>query len=383
MIPDPEMSGVIPGNAGAPPLTPPSVVFLGLQSFGRVGGIQRFNQRLVRALLSAVGKDRLAAHFIRDLPADIPDDLREVSTAFGNGRLGYLFRSFTRALSADVLMIGHLNLLWIGGVVKTLRPRITLILMAHGVEVWNDPAIRPARWYEPRLLRCPDRIACVSTYTKSVMMREFGLDAGQFTTFPNTVDAKVDAQHTPTAPAFALAVSRMDPHDRSKHLDQIIRAMAELPSYLDHTRLVLVGDGPLKPDLQALAQSLGVADRVTFAGRVSDTELQRLYRDATLFVLPSSKEGFGIVYLEAWSHLLPVICSIHGAAPEVVTDGVDGFAIDPQDSPALARAMQRLFEDPALAAEMGQKGAEKLLQNYTTDRLQANVAQLIAQPEHG
>lgn len=354
------------------------VLFLGLETYGRVGGIQRFNQRLVKALLSNVGTDRLTAYFTADKNTDIPIELRRVAQGFNGRKLSYLIRSFERAMHSDILILGHINLLLFGVLIKKLRPKTHLVLMAHGVEVWNDPAFRKTRAYESKLLKVVDTIATVSAYTKSIMLREFNLSKDQFMLFPNTVDPIIDDLHTPATPAFALAVSRMDKHDRTKHLDQIIRAMALLPETLSHTRLVIVGDGVFRKDLETLAQHEGVADRITFAGQVSNERLLALYQTATQFVLPSSKEGFGIVYLEAWAHLLPVICSIHGAAPEVVSDGIDGFAVEPMDTRTLAERMARLFMDVDLCNVMGRNGAKKLLSRYTTQELERNVEMLVA-----
>ncbi|NVK45145.1 MAG: glycosyltransferase family 4 protein [Rhodobacteraceae bacterium] len=355
-----------------------NVLFLGLQTYSRFGGIQRFNQRLVSALLSVVGPDRLTAHFTQDAPTDIPSDMSICVTGFGRKKISYIYQSLKKSLSADTLILGHINLLWLGRLAKLVHPKLNIIMMAHGVEVWNDPAFRKIRFYEPYLLRKLDRIAAVSAYTAGVMQREFHLPEALFTIFPNTVNPEVDAEHHPSAPPFALAVSRMDEHDRTKHLDQIIRAMKLLPDHLSQTRLVIVGDGVLRPDYEALVAENGLTERVEFAGRVSEERLLELYQTATQFVLPSSKEGFGIVYLEAWSHLLPVICSVHGAAPEVVSDGVDGYAVEPTDTEALATAMARLFDEPDLAADMGRKGAEKMRRSYTTDTLNRNVAALLA-----
>lgn len=353
------------------------VVFLGLETFGRFGGIQRFNQRLVRALVSCVGKNSLCAHFTQDKAADIPADLSGVVVPFGSRKAAYILQSLKKSLVADVLLLGHINLLWFGALAKLIRPKLKVIMMAHGIEVWNDPAFRKSRFYEPYLLKKLDRIASVSAYTAGVMQREYDLAEELFTIFPNTVDPVVDKEHHPSTPPFVLAVSRMDVHDKTKHLDQVIRAMALLPETLSHTRLVIVGDGVLRADLEAVAKNEGVTDNVEFVGRVSNERLLELYQTATLFALPSSKEGFGIVYLEAWTHLLPVICSVYGAASEVVSDGVDGFAVDPADTALLADKFTILLQDAALAEKFGRAGAEKLQEKYSTTVLNRNVANLI------
>lgn len=116
---------------------------------------------------------------------------------------------------------------------------------------------------------------------------------------------------------------------------------------------------------------------VRFHGRLSDTDLARAYDRASLFVLPSSKEGFGIVYLEAWQRDLPVICSIYGASSEVVTDGVDGFAVDPDDTPALTERMHSLLVDPERARAFGTAGHAKVEAQYLNPAFQKRLGTLL------
>ncbi|WP_198654792.1 glycosyltransferase family 4 protein [Albibacillus kandeliae] len=353
------------------------IVFLGLQTYGRIGGIQRFNQRLVRALFKIVGSDNLVAHFTQDEPKDIPSDLSGVVSVFEQRKAAYIYKSLRKAFSSNILIIGHVNLLWLGMIAKVFHPKLRVIMMAHGVEVWNDPGFRKARFYEPYFMKKLDCIAAVSSYTANIMQREYGLPENIFMIFPNTVDPRIDADHYPADPPFVLAVSRMDVHDRAKHIDQLIRAMAKLPSSSSSARLVIVGDGILRSELEELVREVGLSDRVEFTGSVDQERLIELYETATLFALPSSKEGFGIVYLEAWSHRLPVICSIHGASSEVVSDGIDGFAVDPSETEQLASKIVLLLQEPELAAKFAKAGGQKILERFSTDVLNQNVALLL------
>lgn len=140
---------------------------------------------------------------------------------------------------------------------------------------------------------------------------------------------------------------------------------------------MVIGGGPLRADLHALAEELGVADRVALPGAVDAATLARAYAEAAVFALPSSKEGFGIVYLEAWTHGLPVIGSRFGGAGEVIADGVDGFTIDPDDVALLAARLRQLLADPALATTMGRAGREKVARLYSGRAFVANLRALL------
>ena len=120
--------------------------------------------------------------------------------------------------------------------------------------------------------------------------------------------------------------------------------------------------------MEALAREVGVADHVRFAGRVSDDELLAAYRDADAFVMPSLKEGFGIVYLEAWQHQLPVLAGDRDAGGEVVENGLDGLVVDPTSTQQIADAIVALLTDSDLCARLGAAGRTKLEREYSHER---------------
>jgi glycosyltransferase involved in cell wall biosynthesis len=93
--------------------------------------------------------------------------------------------------------------------------------------------------------------------------------------------------------------------------------------------------------------------------------------------MPSSKEGFGIVYLEAWQFGLPVICSDQGASSEVVSDGLDGFVVDPANVSMICDRLQILLTQPALAKAMGERGRRKVDARFLDPMFQTNLNALI------
>lgn len=330
----------------------PRVLFVGLSASGH-GGIQGFNRRVAAALAELGTAPTIAM---------LADD----------GHRRFTQRTLTALRWADVLLIGHINLLPLALLHRLLRPRGRRILFGHGIEVWGDPAYRAVRPWEPKLLRqAISRVAIVSRFSQTRMATAFGLAPERFTLFPNAVDLTFQpAQHSGRT---VLAVARLGAGEREKHLDKLIRALSLVPD----AQLAVIGDGPLRQELSTLAATLGVADRVALPGAVDAATLARAYADAAVFALPSSKEGFGIVYLEAWAHGLPVIGSRHGAAGEVIADGVDGFTVDPADIPALAARLRQLLDDPALAARMGATGRAKVERQYSNAAFVANLRALL------
>jgi glycosyltransferase involved in cell wall biosynthesis len=342
-------------------------LFIGLSAAGH-GGIQAFNRRVGDAL------ERLA------IPATT---LMLADTTPRGGGFGGRGLSFARAIvrhgrGSEALLVGHINLLPFALLYRLINPRGHIILFAHGIEVWGDPAYRAVRWWEPAVLRhVVDRVAVVSGYSRGLMARVFGLGEHRFALFPNAVDlAPAPARPSQGRPTI-LAVTRLGTGERAKNVDALIRALPRVLRDVPEARLTVIGDGSLRNELRALAQGLGVAGRLDLPGAVDRGTLDRAYAGAAAFALPSSKEGFGIVYLEAWASGLPVVGSTFGAAGELIDDGVDGYTVDPADVPALARALIALLRDPQCALRMGAAGRAKVERRYSADAFVANLGALL------
>jgi glycosyltransferase involved in cell wall biosynthesis len=116
---------------------------------------------------------------------------------------------------------------------------------------------------------------------------------------------------------------------------------------------------------------------VRFLGRVSDEDLAAAYRRASIFALPSTREGFGIAYLEAWQHRLPRHRQHEGAAPEVITDGVDGRLVPGGDVPAMVDALRTLIGDPGLRQQFSAAGHAKTMAEYSGAAFRRNLESIL------
>jgi len=153
---------------------------------------------------------------------------------------------------------------------------------------------------------------------------------------------------------YFLSVGRLE---GNKRVDLIIRAMASVDR---RWRLVIVGEGPLRRDLESLASKTGVAGRVTFAGQVAAPALVDLYSGAAAVVFPPYDEDFGYVTLEAFLSRKPVVTTVDAGGPlEFVVDGVTGAIADP-DANSLAAAMSKVVSDRRAAQSMGDAGYERV-----------------------
>jgi glycosyltransferase involved in cell wall biosynthesis len=149
---------------------------------------------------------------------------------------------------------------------------------------------------------------------------------------------------------------------RQKGVDALFRAMARMRH---PARLVIMGEGPERPALVALADALGIAERVEWRGQVSQRELATMYRMARALVVPSTGEGLGLVAVEAHLSGTPVVAFDSGGLPDVVRDGVDGLLVPPGDEEALAAALDRVLDDPHEADRLGAAGRADALARFT------------------
>ena len=149
---------------------------------------------------------------------------------------------------------------------------------------------------------------------------------------------------------YVLSVGRLE---LTKRVDLIVNAIAQTPPPV---RLIVVGEGPLRPRLEALAAERGVSGRVTFTGGITAQELVDLYAGALGIVFPPFDEDYGYITLEAFLARKPVVTTTDAGGPlEFVEDGVTGYVTDPS-ADALAGAIARLAGNRAHAARLGDAG---------------------------
>lgn len=351
-----------------------NVTFVALGVYGHEGGIERFNRRLLSSLASS--GHRLNAVLLWDTAPEAAAGLPQGVTVAACGRskaraVGAFVRGVLRR-RPDVIVYGHVLLTPLSLLTRVLRRRAVNVLVVHGYEVWDRPSA-PRR----RLVRMAiDRIASVSDYTARRMADAYGIDPARFVRIVNAVDAGEAPPPAARTGDKLLVVSRLDPRNKAKNVDKVIAAMPRVLTEAPGTQLYVVGDGGWRGELEALARRLAVDDHVRFLGSVPDDRREALYATSDVFVLPSTQEGFGIVYLEAWRHSLPVIAGSGGAAPEVVRDGVEGVVVEPAPD-AIAGAILHLLRDPELRRGMGAAGYRRLTAHYTGRHFDEAVSKML------
>ncbi|HUR95270.1 MAG TPA: glycosyltransferase family 4 protein, partial [Gemmatimonadales bacterium] len=252
------------------------------------------------------------------------------------------------------------------------------VITMHGGDVYVNPEQGydfPTRWYVRPALRWTLRHAGALTAITDDCRRH-ALRAGAPDDSMHLVFNGTDLRRFSPAPTTGSTDLRFGPNMifacrqlfPRKGIRFLIEAAAKLKPRFPDLKVVLAGDGFERPDLIKLAESLGVADDVTFLGWVANSDLPPYYRAAAVSVIPSLEEGFGIPAAEAMGCATPVVASDAGGLPEVVEHGVTGLIVPRGNSAALAEAIGSLLADPSRRAAMGQAGRARALRLFDWDR---------------
>jgi len=267
-----------------------------------------------------------------------------------------------RAFRPDVIHVqcfGPNGVYALGVATATRRP---LVVTSHGETFADDHGVFDDSVILRTVLRLGLRRASVVTGCSTIVLDDlaarFGLEGGRIV--PNGVEAGAPRPHERRDPPVVVGVGRVE---RMKGFDLLLDAFAEA-DVPDTCKLVIAGDGSMRPALRAQAEKLGIAHRVGLPGMLDRSDVASLLASAAAVVVPSRKEAFGMVVLEAWRAGAPLVVTSRGGPAQLVTDGVSGLVADPDDTGALSCAIGKVVGDPGLADSLAAAG-RAAVQEYT------------------
>ncbi|MGP0108019.1 MAG: glycosyltransferase family 4 protein [Acidimicrobiales bacterium] len=280
-------------------------------------------------------------------------------------------RSLRSAVAAFRPEVLHVQCFGPNGAYATALSRLSglpLVITLHGETLMDDADIFETSRVLRTALRFGMRGASVvtacSTFALADAEQRFGLAPGRGTVIPNGVALDDEwGLGAGTAPAglpvrpYILALGRVV---EKKGFDLLLEAFAAMDPGRRSADLVIAGAGPALESLRERAAALGVAGQVHFPGRLSRDEVTGAMAGATLFVMPSRLEPFGIVVLEAWKAGTAVVATVRGGPPEFVHGGRDGVLVDPFDTAAFAAALELLLDDPARRRAIALAGHQRV-----------------------
>ena len=257
--------------------------------------------------------------------------------------------------------VPHMLFGWVGRLAS--RGRARLVSTWYGVELrWVQSSLPWLRGFVRWALRKSDAVVAISSYTAREIERFARVPVR---VIPYTLGFAPPIGPRPSRPAGTLRILFVGRLVERKGVAHLVEAVRLLPADLN-ARLSIIGDGPERESLVSQVARHGLQDRVTLAGRVSESALRAAYAESDVVVLPSildargDTEGLGVVLLEAMSYGVPVIGSDIGGITDIITDGEAGVLVPPGDPSLLATALTRLARDPALAARLGAAGEARV-----------------------
>jgi phosphatidylinositol alpha-1,6-mannosyltransferase len=325
----------------------PDKTYLVLTELGGVGGIQAYNRALVQTLQNSLegSQPEVEVFSLNDAPSP------EVHGFSGN-KVAFLKALASVAFSErpQTVVLGHVHLAPLAGMFRLLGAS-RIVVIAHGFEIdcRLGPSIRLG-------LRAATNIVGVSENTRRILIERQHIPHGKTSVlhYAFSPPETYGVQESGPGTIRLLSVSRLVRAEGYKGIDLTLRALANLK----HPDLLynIVGDGDDRPRLEAMAYALGIADRVRFLGAVPQTEIGQHFSQCDIFVLPSTGEGLGIVYLEAMSREKPVVGVNAGGVADVIVHEFNGLLAAKADAVELARLIAQLADDIRLRQRLGKNG---------------------------
>ena len=275
---------------------------------------------------------------------------------FGRNRKNFISKSLLNGHTADIIILSHINLAVVGLLIKAINPNCKIWLIAHGIEVW-----RPLSAPKKMLLKRCDKIICVSNFTRQQMIKMHHTDPDKCTVLNNAVDPFMRLPINFNKPEYLLkqhwltqehqvvfTLSRLASTEQYKGHEQVIKVISTLKNKFPNLRYLLAGEYDYKEEIriQRLISEYKVEEEVMLPGFIPENELPDYFLLADVFVLPSRKEGFGIVFIEALACGLPVICGNMDGSSDAIRDGQLGKAINPDAIDELEEALSDYLGKP-------------------------------------
>lgn len=341
------------------------ILYLVPDLFGPPGGIARYCRMVCKAVAET---DKVSLHVIA--LNDSASSSSEAAATLphvayypcGRDRLLFVKQALKALVERpNVILVGHVNFSHLGWLLARLAGA-RYVVFIYGVDVW-EPLSALRRW----ALQKAALLLSISEFTSHQAATANNVAMNKIRLLYNCLDPQVQSPFHPKdekAHPSLLTVARILKVEVYKGHDLVIRALPKLLKRFPDLVYDVVGDGDGRPALEALAVEQEVAHAVRFHGVLTDEEVTRHYASASLFIMPSRREGFGFVFIEAMAQGTPAIGGNRDATPEVIVDGETGYIIDPTSVDAVVSAVTRLLEDDELRERMGRAAVLHVNQKF-------------------
>jgi glycosyltransferase involved in cell wall biosynthesis len=352
------------------------VLFLTLKVFSSTGGIEKVCRIAGKAMYENCNRfnKRLKIYSMHDDQASSADNVyfpMEIFTGYHAQKFNFMWHAVKQGRYSKVVVLSHVNLLLAAWLIKKIRPSVRVILFAHGIEVW--PRING---FKRKMLDCCDEIVSVSEYTRQKVIEVQGVAPGKCTLMNNCLDPFLPMlKNVVVSPALKekygfqpvdkilFTLTRLSAKERYKGYDKVMEAMVELKR--EDVRYLIAGsyDNAEKEYIDAMIKNLGLERKVVLAGFIPEADVASHFAMSDCYVMPSIKEGFGIVFIEAMYYGLPVIAGNADGSVDALQNGKLGVLVDPYNVEEIKKAIGNVLDDRKAYLP----DRELLLENFSYD----------------
>lgn len=256
---------------------------------------------------------------------------------------------------------------------------IPLVTNIHGSDIQLF-ALRGKfnKWVVKQCLKRSDQVIANSNALLEVTLKLFGSkNIKNPVVIGNGVDLlKIDQSNNPysSLAPFILGIGRLE---YFKGFDVLVKAFAAVKKRFPAVRLIIVGEGSEMGKLEVLRQDLALYDSVSFYGRLEHKDVLKMLDACEFLVMPSRREAFGIVIIEAMATGKAVIATNVGGIPELVTNGKNGILVQPDDPNSIACAIATLIQDDQLSKKLGKFGMKNVKENFDWEQVSKKYLELL------
>jgi phosphatidylinositol alpha-1,6-mannosyltransferase len=368
------------------------VLFLTLKIFGFTGGIEKVCRIICRALYD-LGEEEIVDPVVYSMyDKNYERDSRYLKKSQFNGfdenRKLFVIKSVFRGIISDVVVLSHINLLSIGYLIKRFSPKTKVYLLAHGIEIW-----RKLPETKLKALKRLDKIICVSQFTAEKIKSVHEINPNKLEILNNCLDPFYYFPDNFTKPqsllnryrltedhTILISLSRLSSSEKYKGYDNTIAILPQLIKKYPKVVYLIAGkyDDEEKIRIDKLINSHKINNHVKVIGFLDEAEVSDHFLLSDIFVLPSKKEGFGIVFIEAMASGLSVVGGNKDGSVDALKNGELGKLVDPDDLDQIEETLSMLLESPATYEEK-RALQKRVLEVFGYEHYRQSIKELILQ----
>lgn len=332
-------------------------LFLTLNIFSATGGIEKVCKIVAKAIQEIAIEENVkyAVYSMHDSIKNFDKRYIDINCfkAFNKQKLYFSSHALKQGVCSDIIILSHVNLILFGSLIKLIVPSKKVVLFVHGIEVWGA-----LPYWKKILINKFNTIICVSNYTKNIMVEKHKIKEAKCHVLNNCIDpflqyvpitknetelkAKFNLQPTDF---ILLTVSRLSTHDRDKGIDKVLLALKQLIKQYPNLKYLVIGKYQLseKKWLDDIISEYGLQKNVSIVGYVTDDELINYMNLSDIYIMPSKKEGFGIIFIEALFFEKPVIAGNVDGSVDALANGEFGVLVNPDSNEEIVNAIKSIM----------------------------------------